>query len=300
MADRQLKTFTLDDPFDSIMEGIAEDGAVIVRDFVSQEFLKTLQEQLRSDIEAADIGLPDVPPEIQELSGMKTKRFSRLPVRAPVFAELIDHDFMHKWARHSLPFDYWLNTGQAMLVGPGENAQFLHRDILIWPFINELGLKAPEAMLSIVLAVTDFTEEVGATRVVIGSNHWEDFRRKGDPAETVGAVMPAGSAVLYTGKTLHGAGANVTTDKWRFGVQMSFILGWLTPEEASPIGVPWEVAKTFSPRVQRMLGYASHRPEEGASPTNWLVDVMDARRFLGVDFAPPSDSAEKVAERFLL
>jgi ectoine hydroxylase-related dioxygenase (phytanoyl-CoA dioxygenase family) len=92
--------------------------------------------------------------------------------------------------------------------------------------------------------------------------------------------MPAGSALLYLGKTVHGAGANRTSDAWRHGLHMSFVLGWLTPEEASPIGVPWEIAQHYSPRVQRLLGYASPGPGEHEPPRNWLIDFVDVRNYL--------------------
>ncbi len=52
-------------------------------------------------------------------------------------------------------------------------------------------------------------------------------------------------------------------------------LGWLTPEEASPIGVPWNIAKNYSPRVQRMLGYVSPRHAPRKAPLNWLIDFKD-------------------------
>jgi hypothetical protein len=93
---------------------------------------------------------------------------------------------------------------------------------------------------------------------------------------------------LYLGKTVHGAGANVTRDQWRHGLHMSFVLGWLTPEEASPIGVPWEIARTYSPRVHRMLGYASRRPGEDQSPLNWLIDFVDVRSYLGIPVSTPT------------
>ena len=108
------------------------------------------------------------------------------------------------------------------------------------------------------------------------------------PEETVAAVMPAGSAVLYLGKTMHAAGANVSADQWRRGLHMSFCLGWLTPEEASPIGVPWETARTYPPRVQRLLGYASPARQAGWSPANWLVDFEDVRNHLGVPYDRPA------------
>ncbi len=95
--------------------------------------------------------------------------------------------------------------------------------------------------------------------------------------------MPAGSALLYLGKTVHGAGANVTANTWRRGLHMSFVLGWLTPEEASPIGVPWTIAKNYSVRVQQMLGYKSPPHLPGAAPRNWLVDFQDAALYADSD-----------------
>jgi ectoine hydroxylase-related dioxygenase (phytanoyl-CoA dioxygenase family) len=212
--------------------------------------------------------------------GSQTKRFTRLAARAPSFAELLDHELMHDWAAHTLKGDYWLNTGQAMIVGPGEKGQRLHRDIAIWPIFEEIGRDAPEVLVSILLALSDFTEEVGATRVIPGSHKWQDFMQTPKPEDTLGAVMPAGSALLYLGKTVHGAGQNVTTDKWRHGLHMSFVVGWLTPEEASTVGVPWDIAKRYSSRVQRMLGYASPGRGNDGPPKNWLIDFADVRSFL--------------------
>ncbi|MDB6083799.1 MAG: phytanoyl-CoA dioxygenase [Gammaproteobacteria bacterium] len=279
---RSLQMYRPDDPFDSIMGGLAADGGVIVEDFIDQDLVTRLNAQLDADIEKTEPGSEHVREERRKFWGSRTKRLSRLAARAPAFVELLDHDLMHRWARHTLAADYWLNTGQAMIVGPGETAQVLHRDIAIWPLVQETGKAAPEVMVSVILALSDFTEEVGATRVVPGSHLWDDFKRTPNREESVGAVMPAGSALLYLGKTVHGAGGNVTQDLWRHGLHMSFVVGWLTPEEASPLGVPWEIARTHSGRVQRMLGYASPGPGSDEPPRNWLIDFVDVRNHLGV------------------
>jgi ectoine hydroxylase-related dioxygenase (phytanoyl-CoA dioxygenase family) len=278
---RTLQRFDLSDPFDTIMAAVDADGSAIVERFVTPDLLARLNAELDEPIRQKAPGSRDVGEAMGMFWGQQTKRFTRLAAIAPSFAELIDHDFMHRWANRELKNGYWLNTGQAMIVGPGQSAQYLHRDIAIWPYILEQGRAAPQAMVSILLALSDFTEAVGATRVIPGSHAWTDFHRAPDPAQTVPAVMPAGSAVLYLGKTIHAAGANATADQWRKGVHLSFCLGWLTPEEASPVGVPWEIARGYSPRVQRMLGYASPAHREGAAPTNWLVDFEDVRKWLG-------------------
>jgi hypothetical protein len=286
---RTLQRFRLDqDGFDDIMAAVDEDGAAIVERFITPDHLQRMNAEFDDAIARRAPGSDAVGPGLGWFWGHQTKRFTRLAAFSPAFAELIDHDFMHRWAARDLPNEYWLNTGQAMIVGPGQGAQMLHRDTAIWPYIEKQGRDAPNAMVSFMMALEDFTEEVGATRVVPGSHKWTDFHREPDPAEAVPAVMPAGSVVLYTGKTVHAAGANVTKDKWRRGLHMSFCLGWLTPEEANPISTPWEIASTYPPRVQRMLGYASTARRPGVSPTNWLVDFEDVRKHLGVPFERPS------------
>jgi hypothetical protein len=285
---RPLQRFDADDAFEAVMAAVDADGGAIVERFATPDLLMRLNAELDAPIARRAPGSEDVGELMGWFWGQKTKRFTRLAAIAPSFAELIDNDFMHRWAGRELKHGYWLNTGQAMIVGPGQGAQALHRDIAIWPFIQEAGLAAPQAMVSILLALSDFTEAVGATRIAPGSHRWEDFHRTPDPAETVAAVMPAGSALLYLGKTVHAAGANVTTDQWRRGLHMSFCLGWLTPEEASPVGVPWEIARTYPPRVQRMLGYASPARSERDAPVNWLVDFEDVRKHLGVPFERPA------------
>lgn len=274
-----LKQFEGIARFDDIMTAVDADGGAIVREFISPELLQKLNEELDADIAATRAGADSGNDFLAAFWGAQTKRFTRLAARAPAFAELLDHELMHQWAQRQFASDYWLNTGQAMIVGPGEKAQVLHRDIVIWPPIQQLGRDGPPVLVSILLALSDFTQEVGATRVVPGSHRWEDFSDIPADVATVSAVMPAGSALLYLGKTVHGAGAN-TTSAWRRGLHMSFVVGWLTPEEASPVGVPWEVARNYSPRVQRMLGYASSASFGGGSPTNWLIDFTDARDYL--------------------
>ena len=279
MAHR-LQTLPRQSDLQVILQALDEDGGVIVRDFIDEDLLRRLNTEFQADIDKTAPGSDIVGEEMSIFWGNQTKRFTRLAARAPSFAELLDHDLMHAWAAHSLKGDYWLNTGQAMIVGPGEQGQRLHRDIAIWPLFEEIGRDAPEVLVSILLALSDFTEDVGATRVIPGSHKWQDFRRTPRQEDTLGAVMPAGSALLYLGKTVHGAGRNATADQWRHGLHMSFCLGWLTPEEASTVGVPWEIARQYSSRVQRMLGYASPGRGNNGPPKNWLIDFADVRNYL--------------------
>ena len=88
--------------------------------------------------------------------------------------------------------------------------------------------------------------------------------------------MPAGSALLYSGKVIHGGGANRTEDQWRVGLHAGFCRGWLRAEENYQLTVPFEVARDLPERVQYLLGFRSYSPQFGARLG--LVDYDDAAR----------------------
>jgi ectoine hydroxylase-related dioxygenase (phytanoyl-CoA dioxygenase family) len=70
--------------------------------------------------------------------------------------------------------------------------------------------------------------------------------------------MPAGSALVYLGSTIHGGGANTTTQESRRGMFLGFVVGWLRTEENTFLTVPLEKARTMPVRVQQLLGYKAH------------------------------------------
>lgn len=289
-----LRQFDRSDDPARIMAAIEQHGGVIVRDFLDPDLHQRLVEQLDPGVQSTAAGLSDGSTK-QGFWGEQTKRFTGLARRSPAFAEVIDDDLLHAWAEEGFRNDYWLNTGQAMIVGPGSQPQVLHRDAGNWP-IALMSADGPEVTLSAMLALSDFTAENGATRVVPGSHGWADFRREPTADEFVQAVMPARSALLYTGKTLHGAGPNTSADTWRFGVHISFTLAQLTPEEAHTVTVPWDVARHFPTRVQHMLGYCSHRTFLPDWPALWTYDYHDVRDALQ---PPPADEYVSAGARWL-
>ena len=77
------------------------------------------------------------------------------------------------------------------------------------------------------------------------------------PEHIAYAEMPKGSAVVYTGGTIHAGGSNVT-DIPRRGAHLSYCLGWLRTEENNYLAVPPAVAATLPRLAQEILGYAMH------------------------------------------
>ncbi|MDP6377145.1 MAG: hypothetical protein QF921_15800 [Pseudomonadales bacterium] len=60
------------------------------------------------------------------------------------------------------------------------------------------------------------------------------------------------------------------TNEWRRAMHLSYVLGWLTPEESSPIDYTDEELAGLSPRVQRLLGHRSYDPRPHFGGGLWL------------------------------
>jgi len=206
--------------------------------------------------------------------GANTIRFSSLGRISPAFFEMLDNDVYQKLADAVLLPNcgsYWVNSGQAMLIGPGSEAQMLHRDCMNWSqYCMPLWPNCPEITLSAMIALDDVTEELGATRVIPGTHKDAAYVQRWDMADTVPAELSVGDALIYSGKVVHGGGANRTTDRWRKAMHLSFLVGWLTPEESSPIDYSDEDLAGQSPRVQRVLGHRSYDPRPLFGGGLWL------------------------------
>jgi len=113
-----------------------------------------------------------------------------------------------------------------MVLGHGQVAQMLHRDGDSW---GHFPAPRPEILVSVNVALTDFTQDNGATVVVPGSHKWAPGR-EAKTSECTKAVMARGSALLYSGNVIHGGGAN-NTDDIRIGFYCGLLLSWLRPIE---------------------------------------------------------------------
>lgn len=174
--------------------------------------------------------------------------------------------------------DWWLTTAQLIEIGPGNKAQMLHRDMAQYQPFVAMNKHAPRTITNLMLALTDFTEENGATRLIPGSQDWDDFDDVGTPEMTIPALLKAGDAVLFGGKVVHGGGANVTADFYRRGLTIPMQASIITPEEAYPLIVPLELVRTLAPRVQKILGFRSQYPN--GSPGLWQHNYADLADYL--------------------
>ncbi len=271
-----LQRISAEAPLENILTALGEDGGVIVEGIFSEQTIAQLNEDISEFSRnfapgGATQGLDELG---KEFVGANTIRFSSIGKISEAYFDLLDNEVYAKIADAMLlPHcgSYWVNTAQAMYIGPGEDEQMLHRDCENWPYVaiqNWPG--GAELTVSAMIALEEITEELGATRVIPGSHKWEDVEDHGDQSMTVPAEQRPGDAFIYTGKTVHGGGANKTTDRWRKALHLSFVVGWLTPEESNPLDYSTEELQCRSGRVQRLLGHRSYDPRPHFGGGLWL------------------------------
>jgi hypothetical protein len=237
-------------PADTAPETIAAildtDGALILDAVIPPETVAGVMAELSPYIEAT-------PPGRDDFTGVATTRTGALVARSPATRDLVMHPAILAACDAFLlrACDrYQLHLTQVIRIRPGQPRQSLHRDRLAWGGF----LKGVEPQLNTIWAMTDFTTENGATRVVPGSPAWPDGRRA-EPEEILQAEMKAGSVLVYSGSVIHGGGENRSrTD--RIGINITYCLGWLRQEENQYLSCPPSIARTLDRKLQALLGYA--------------------------------------------
>ncbi|MEM1433260.1 MAG: phytanoyl-CoA dioxygenase family protein [Pseudomonadota bacterium] len=241
-----LQTVPITTPTTTVVELLERDGALILSDALSEADRRVLVDELEPFIEHTPFGGDD-------FTGRRTQRTGALAARTPACRPLITAQPILAAAEQFLaPFTerIQLHLTQTIHIHPGQGAQVLHRDRLAWG--NHLP-RSIEPQFNTIWALTDFTAENGATRVVPGSNHWPDEQRA-EAEQICQAEMAAGSVLIYSGSVLHSGGEN-RSQAPRLGLNITYCLGWLRQEENQYLSCPPHVAKTLDPVLQELLGY---------------------------------------------
>jgi ectoine hydroxylase-related dioxygenase (phytanoyl-CoA dioxygenase family) len=162
----------------------------------------------------------------------------------------------------------------SIAICPEERAQPIHADDQLIP----IPKPHPPTVCNTMWAITDFTEANGATRLMPGTHLADsnpDFTADYS-GRTIGAEMAKGSVLVWHGSLWHGGGAN-TTDERRYGIAMNYCAGYIRQQENQQLGIPADLVKTFSPRLQQLVGYGIYSGLIGhidkASPAKLLGDT---------------------------
>jgi ectoine hydroxylase-related dioxygenase (phytanoyl-CoA dioxygenase family) len=258
---------------DRAVTEIAEQGYTIVADAIDLDLVDALVDDL-SRLEH-DLGIV---PASNDFEGAHTVRIYNLLARGPLYQQVPVHPAVLPVVEGVLDRGCLVSSLSSIAIDPGETIQPVLADDQLIP----LGKPHVPIVCNSMWALTDFTDENGATRIIPGSHrrdHSPDFFGRYD---SVAAAMPKGSVMIYNGSLWHGGGAN-RTDRRRVGVAMNYCAGYIRQQENQQLGIPREVAAQFSPRLQELVGYGiytglighldTHAPAEllGDAPASSMV-----------------------------
>ena len=242
----EIRHFTLDTDAQTLTDAVTEDGAIIIDNVLSPEFIAELRNETDPYMEGSNLGSDD-------FAGLKTTRTGGLMVRSKKCRELIAHPNILAPCKLFLePYcqTVQLHLTQIIRIGPGETAQLIHRDR--WAWGSHLAHVEPQ--FNTIWAITDFTSENGATQVVPGSTRWPDDAQI-EPDQITQAEMRAGSVLVYSGSVFHGGGEN-RSDADRIGINITYTLGWLRQEENQYLTCPPHIAQDLERPLQELIGYS--------------------------------------------
>ena len=243
------------DSTDALATSLDEAGCLVVRNACDPSVREAFVAELAPHMERAHVDTSD---DGSSFYAGNTRRVIALVARSKAAGELVMHPtsnaLCERWLGPGAEHGYQLHVTAAVSVGPGAREQILHREEDSFEYFE---VPRPQLVLASIWAMTDFRADNGGTRLVPGSHRWP-AERKPEPDEIVNAEMPAGSVLFWAGGTLHGGGENRAQD-WRYGVILTYSLGWLRQEENQYLSVPPEIGETLSPELRERIGYGAYR-----------------------------------------
>jgi ectoine hydroxylase-related dioxygenase (phytanoyl-CoA dioxygenase family) len=225
---------------------IEEDGYTILQDAIDLEVIDEIDESLLK-LER-DLGI--VPAE-NLFEGVHTTRVYNLLVHGEVLQKIPVHPHVLPVVDGVLDPGCLISSLSSVAIGPDETPQPIHADDQLIP------LPRPHVPIicNTMWAITDFTKENGATRLIPGSHKWDKAPNPLEQYDSIPAEMTKGSVLVWVGSLWHGGGAN-TTDTRRVGIAMNYCAGYIRQQENQQLGIPPALVKTFPRRLQELIGYS--------------------------------------------
>lgn len=237
---------------------IDEQGYTIVEHALDPPFV---------DAVAADLGRLEATlgavPARNGFEGHHTVRIYNLLVHGALYQQVPVHESVLPVVEGVLDPGCLVSSLSSISIDPGETAQPIHADDQLIP----LPRPHPPVVCNTMWALTDFTEENGATRIVPESHLWDHAPDYGRSYDSIPAEMPKGSVLIWHGSLWHGGGANRSGAR-RVGLAMNYCAGYIRQQENQQLGIPREIAKGFSPRLRELVGYGIY---------NMLIGHIDKR-----------------------
>ncbi len=245
---------------------IDRDGYTIVVDAIEPALVAQLRDTIRRLED--DLGIR---PLGTAAEGHVTLRMYNLLAKDAAFQAMPVHPNVLPIAEALLDRGCLLSGMTAIDIGPGEHPQPMHGDDIVMS--RHLPRPHVPMMVTSMWALTDFTAENGGTRFVPGSHRFPQTPESADApidVDVCALEMPAGSVMVFHGSLWHAGGANTTVDDRRLGVNVQYCPGFVRQQQNPYLGIPADVAATFSDRLLELLGYRLYKGImghiDGASP----------------------------------
>lgn len=240
---------------------LRRDNYLIIDDLVPTDLMDAVEAELDPFINDSPVGAEDHLGKMTRRTGalVARSRASHALIRHPTILATVSAFLDHASA-------YQLMLTQVISIYPGESAQGLHQDENAWdyfPFPSDYHVQC-----NTLWAMSDYTAEMGATRLVPGS-HLACAGKEFDDADCVQAEMSRGSVLLYSGKIWHGGGANRSA-RVRKAININYAVGWVRQEENQYLACPPDVAATLDDDMLRLVGF-----QQGAYAMGYYRDVED-------------------------
>lgn len=247
---------------------IAAQGYTVIPDAIPADLVGALLDDL--DRLHAELGTR---PASNGFEGTKTLRVYNLLAHGPLWQQVPVHPTVLPVVEGVLDDGCLVSSLSSIAIGPGETEQPIHADDQIIP----LPKPHVPTVCNSMWALTDFTEANGATRIIPGSHLADRSPDFGTHYDSIPAEMAAGSVLVWHGSLWHGGGANTTGER-RVGVAMNYCAGWIRQQENQQLGIPIDVARTFSPRLRELCGFGVYHGLIGhidrRSPAERVLDTQ--------------------------
>ncbi|HEY2774138.1 MAG TPA: phytanoyl-CoA dioxygenase family protein [Candidatus Binatia bacterium] len=224
---------------------ISEKGYTILENAIEADLVDAIAEslaRLEKELGAVPAGNP--------FEGANTVRIYNLLARERIFEKIPAHAAVLPIVESVLDPGCLVSSLSSIAIDPGESAQPIHADDQLIPFAKPHVAVVCNTMW----AITDFTEENGATRIIPGTHHKDHSPMFGKHYDSIAAEMPRGSVLVWHGSLWHGGGAN-RSGKRRTGIAMNYCAGYMRQQENQQLGIPPELVRGFEPRLQELCGF---------------------------------------------
>lgn len=283
-----LERVTRANPLEDTWSIVERDGGAIVESLLTSDTVDAINREVEPSLRAIGPGAKH--DWFNFFFGANTKRLTDIVVSSPTFRDTVLQDpvvlGLGDMVMTRLSDSYWLMASQVIEIGPGNPRQLLHRDMSNYPIFLPQGPDSPEVVMNFLIALTEFRDDNGGTRVIPGSNRWPDYfdlDEETHQSMTVPVEMHPGDALLLSGKVIHGGGANSTTDEYRRALSLSFCPGFLVPEQAFPFEVPLDLARTLPVKTQQLLGFRSFHNYTNFGGSLWQHNYTELADYLDLD-----------------